>query len=129
LQHFATLFHATLFEFLWYKMDIIAGSASETFILLFAIIFVWVFYHEKSPWGGLKRPLFSNFRKEKMKLKALNNIILPNKKEVKVGEIFNYNGDLKPLTGIVEIIPEEKKTEVKEEPELKKDKQKEEDVK
>lgn len=46
-----------------------------------------------------------------MKLKALNNIILPNKKEVKVGEIFNYKGDLKPLTGIVEIIQEEKKTE------------------
>ena len=47
-----------------------------------------------------------------MKLKALNNIILPNKKEVKLGEIFNYEGDLKPLTGIVEIIQEEKKTEI-----------------
>ena len=43
LQHFATLFYATLFEFLWYKMDIIAGSASEILIFLLAIMFVMGF--------------------------------------------------------------------------------------
>lgn len=43
-----------------------------------------------------------------MKLKALKNIILPDKKEVKSGDIFEYKGDIKPLKGIVEAVPNKK---------------------
>ena len=51
-----------------------------------------------------------------MKLKAKHNILLPDgKTEVKVGEVFNYEGDISPIESVVEILPagaqEKKETE------------------
>jgi hypothetical protein len=56
-----------------------------------------------------------------MKLKALRNIVLPDSREVKAGDIFEYKGDLKPLSGIVEVLPVEKpkKAKKKEEADVK----------
>lgn len=48
-----------------------------------------------------------------MKLKALRNIVLPDSREVKAGDIFEYKGDLKPLDGIVEVMPVEKPKKAK----------------
>ena len=48
-----------------------------------------------------------------MKLKALRNIVLPDSREVKAGDIFEYKGDLKPLSGIVEVMPVEKPKKAK----------------
>ena len=45
-----------------------------------------------------------------MKLKAKHNILLPDgKTEVKVGEVFDYEGDITPIESVVEILPEGEK--------------------
>lgn len=43
-----------------------------------------------------------------MKLKANHNLVLPNGKTVKVGEVFEYEGGISSFAGCVEVISEDK---------------------
>lgn len=47
-----------------------------------------------------------------MKLKAKHNLLLPDgKTQIKVGEIFDYEGDYSSFASVVDEIPEEEKKE------------------